>query len=71
MVIILEHFDIQWFSAYSKYPAGYDINTYDGSNGNYTDNVDGSVPYGIYACQDGYIDIGQNTWVEEKHFDVK
>ena len=26
----LEHFDVQWFYAYSKYPSGYQIRHYDG-----------------------------------------
>lgn len=67
----LEHFNVQWFYAYSNYPIGYGINTYDAPNGNYTGNVDGSVPYGIYSRKDGYIDIGQSRWVREEHFDVK
>ncbi|PER12886.1 N-acetylmuramoyl-L-alanine amidase [Bacillus cereus] len=66
-----EHLDVQWFYAYSKYPAGYGINTYKGPNGEWTGNVDGSVPYGIFARKDGYIDIGQNTWVKEEHFNVR
>ncbi|MEC2733530.1 MULTISPECIES: N-acetylmuramoyl-L-alanine amidase [Bacillus cereus group] len=66
-----EHFEVEWFHAYSKYPAGYGINTYDGPNGNYKGNVDGSYPYGIFARKDGYIDIGQNTWVKEEHFNVR
>ncbi|HDX9637113.1 peptidoglycan recognition protein family protein [Bacillus cereus group sp. MYBK108-2] len=66
-----EHFEVEWFHAYSKYPAGYGINTYDGPNGKYKGNVDGSYPYGIFARKDGYIDIGQNTWVKEEHFNVR
>ncbi|MEC2467915.1 M23 family metallopeptidase [Bacillus cereus] len=66
-----EHFEVEWFHAYSKYPAGYGINTYDGPNGNYKGNVDGSYPYGIFARKDGYIDIGQNTWVKEEHFNIR
>ncbi|MCU4979586.1 N-acetylmuramoyl-L-alanine amidase [Bacillus cereus] len=66
-----EHFEVEWFHAYSKYPAGYGINTYDGPNGNYKGNVDGSYPYGIFARKDGYIDIGKNTWVKEEHFNVR
>lgn len=66
-----EHFNVQWFYAYSKYPSGYGINTYDGPDGNYTGYIDGSVSYSIYARKDGYLDIGQNTWVLEEHFDVK
>ncbi|QWG70436.1 M23 family metallopeptidase (plasmid) [Bacillus mycoides] len=67
----LEHFDVQWFSAYSKYPPGGGINTYDGPNGNYTGFVDGSVPYRVFGRLNGYIDIGNNTWVKEEHFDVR
>ncbi|MCU4781983.1 N-acetylmuramoyl-L-alanine amidase [Bacillus cereus] len=66
-----EHFEVEWFHAYSKYPAGYGINTYDGPNGKYKGNVDGSYPYGIFARKDGYIDIGQNTWVKEEHFNIR
>ncbi|MFJ8118356.1 lysozyme family protein [Bacillus mycoides] len=67
----LEHFDVQWFSAYSKYPPGGGINTYDGPNGNYTGFVDGSVPYRVYGRLNDYIDIGNNTWVKEEHFNVR
>ncbi|KAB2399935.1 MULTISPECIES: M23 family metallopeptidase [Bacillus cereus group] len=67
----LEHFDVQWFSAYSKYPSGSGINTYDSPNGNYTGFVDGSVPYRILARKDGYLAIGNNAWVKEEHFNVR
>ncbi|OPD43682.1 lysozyme family protein [Bacillus thuringiensis] len=67
----LEHFDVQWFSAYSKYPPGGGINTYDGPNGNYTGFVDGSVPYRLLGRRDGYLGIGNNAWVKEEHFDVR
>ncbi|WP_267414104.1 lysozyme family protein [Bacillus sp. GC_Bacil_1] len=67
----LEHFDVQWFSAYSKYPPGGGINTYDGPNGNYTGFVDGSVPYRLLGRKDGYLGIGNNAWVKEEHFDVR
>ncbi|NKX14392.1 lysozyme family protein [Bacillus cereus] len=67
----LEHFDVQWFSAYSKYPPGGGINTYDGPNGNYTGFVDGSVPYRLLGRKDGYLGIGNNVWVKEEHFDVR
>ncbi|PEW14821.1 MULTISPECIES: M23 family metallopeptidase [Bacillus cereus group] len=67
----LEHFDVQWFSAYSKYPPGGGINTYDGPNGNYTGFVDGSVPYRVFGRLNGYIDIGNNAWVKEEHFNVR
>ncbi|EOP60898.1 antigen [Bacillus cereus VDM053] len=66
-----EHFDVQWFYAYSKYPAGAGINTYNGPNGEWTGNVDGSVAYEIYARKDGYIAIGPNAWVKEEHFNVR
>ncbi len=67
----LEHFEVDWFFAYSKYPAGYGINTYDGPNGNYTGNVDGSTPYRLSGRKDGYLDIGGNRWLKEEHFDVR
>ncbi|MFS8355104.1 hypothetical protein ABHN12_28935 (plasmid) [Bacillus nitratireducens] len=47
----------RWFIAYSKYPASYGINTYDGPNGDYTGNIDKSVPYRIYERQEGYLSI--------------
>ncbi|PFF53451.1 peptidase M23, partial [Bacillus thuringiensis] len=25
----------------------------------------------VFARKDGYIDIGQNTWVKEEHFNVR
>ncbi|PES73390.1 peptidase M23, partial [Bacillus thuringiensis] len=25
----------------------------------------------VFARKDGYIDIGQNTWVQEEHFNVR
>ncbi|KMN42012.1 glycoside hydrolase family 25 protein [Bacillus sp. LK2] len=67
----LEHFEVDWFFAYSKYPAGYGINTYDGPNGNYTGNVDGSTPYRVSGRKDGYLDIGGNRWLKEEHFNVR
>ncbi|MEB8645808.1 lysozyme family protein, partial [Bacillus cereus] len=44
---------------------------YDGPNGNYTGFVDGSAPYRVFGRLNGYIDIGNNTWVKEEHFNVK
>jgi peptidoglycan LD-endopeptidase CwlK len=66
-----EHFTIKWFLAYSKYPAGYGINTYDGPNGNFTGRIGGFSGYQLYARRNGYMDIGQNRWVKEEHFDVR
>ncbi|MGE7864705.1 glycoside hydrolase family 25 protein [Bacillus paramycoides] len=67
----LEHFNIQWFYAYSKYAPGYEIRTYDGPNGNDTGAVDGKVPYRIWNRQDGYVDIGGNKWIKEEHVQIK
>ncbi|HDR3886562.1 TPA: glycoside hydrolase family 25 protein [Bacillus cereus] len=67
----LEHFNVQWFYAYSKYTPGYEIRTYDGPNGNDTGAVDGKVPYRIWNRQDGYIDIGGNKWIKEEHVRIK
>ncbi|MBC6972970.1 N-acetylmuramoyl-L-alanine amidase [Bacillus sp. Xin] len=65
-----EHVTVQWFRAYSKYPPGYGINTYD-ADGHCTGNVDGTNSYEIYSRQNGWLDIGQSTFVEEKHFNIK
>lgn len=67
----LEHFDVQWFHAYSKYPPGYEIRTFDSPNGNDTGAVDGRVPYRIWNRQDGYVDIGGNKWIKEEHVIIK
>ncbi|HHT7236836.1 MULTISPECIES: glycoside hydrolase family 25 protein [Bacillus] len=67
----LEHFNVQWFYAYSKYTPGYEIRTYDGPNGNDTGAVDGKVPYRIWNRQDGYVDIGGNKWIKEEHVQIK
>ncbi|MBC6972572.1 N-acetylmuramoyl-L-alanine amidase [Bacillus sp. Xin] len=69
-----KHFDVQWFRAYSKYPAGYGINTYTAPGapvGSFKGRVDGTTAYDIYSREDGWIDIGQQTFVEEKHFDIR
>ncbi|SEB23299.1 hypothetical protein SAMN04488146_1663, partial [Bacillus nitratireducens] len=39
--------------------------------GSYLGRMDGSLPYDIYSRKDGWIDIGQNTWVEEKQSDIR
>ncbi|MBJ8072630.1 MULTISPECIES: glycoside hydrolase family 25 protein [Bacillus] len=67
----LEHFNVQWFYAYSKYTPGYEIRTHDGPNGNDTGAVDGKVPYRIWNRQDGYVDIGGNKWIKEEHVQIK
>ncbi|MEI5869263.1 peptidase M23 [Bacillus albus] len=67
----MEYFDVQWFHAYSKYPAGYSINTYAVPNGNFTGRVDGTVSYDIYYRKGGLIAIDSKKYVEEKYFDIK
>lgn len=67
----LEHFDVQWFYAYTKYWPGYQIRTYDGPNGNDTGFVDGSEPYQLFNRQDGHVDIGGNHWIREEHVIIK
>ncbi|KFN01804.1 N-acetylmuramoyl-L-alanine amidase [Bacillus clarus] len=69
--VYLKHFDVQWFYAYSKYPPGYEIHTFDGPNGNDTGAVDGRVPYRVWNHQNGYVDIGKNTWIKEEHINIK
>ncbi|ATI51314.1 MULTISPECIES: glycoside hydrolase family 25 protein [Bacillus] len=67
----LEHFDVQWFYAYSKYPSGYQIRHYDGPNGKDTGFVDGSEPYRLFGRQDGHVDIGGNRWIREEHVVIR
>ncbi|EEL87957.1 TPA: glycoside hydrolase family 25 protein [Bacillus nitratireducens] len=67
----LEHFNVQWYYAYSKYTPGYEIRTYDGPNGNDTGAVDGKIPYRIWNRQDGYVDLGGNKWIKEEHVQIK
>ncbi|OJE38842.1 N-acetylmuramoyl-L-alanine amidase [Bacillus proteolyticus] len=67
----LEHFNVQWYYAYSKYTPGYEIRTYDGPNGNDTGAVDVKIPYRIWNRQDGYVDIGGNKWIKEEHVQIK
>jgi len=42
----LEHFDVEWFHAYSKYPPGYGISVLNKPECiNHIDNIDGTTPY--------------------------
>ncbi|MGG2091221.1 GH25 family lysozyme [Bacillus sp. S13(2024)] len=66
-----EHFKVQWFYAYSKFPEGYGINTYYAPNGNYTGSISSTVGYAIWARQDGWLCLGNNSWVKEEHFNIK
>jgi len=67
-----EHVSIQWFRAYSKYPAGWGVNTYNKPGGDFTGNVDGSKPYDIWERRDGYVRIDETgNWVKEEHFVIK
>ncbi|MEY8347269.1 GH25 family lysozyme [Bacillus cereus] len=68
----LTHFDVEWFQAYSKYPAGYEVNYYEEPECiNFKGVINGSVSYRIWARKEGAIDIGQNSWVKEKHVVIK
>ncbi|MBD5799986.1 N-acetylmuramoyl-L-alanine amidase [Bacillus pseudomycoides] len=69
-----EHFDVQWFRAYSKYPPGYGINTYSAPgalDGSFKGQVDGTTSYDIYSRDNGWVDIGNQTFVKEEHFNIK
>ncbi|MGG2091932.1 M15 family metallopeptidase [Bacillus sp. S13(2024)] len=66
-----EHFKVQWFYAYSKFPEGYGINTYDAPNGNYTGSISSTTSYAIWARQNGWLCLGNNCWVKEEHFNIK
>lgn len=67
----LEHFDVQWFYACTKYWPGYQIRIYDGPNGKDIGFVDGSKPYQLFNREDGYVDIGGNRWIREEHVTIK
>ncbi len=68
----LEKFDVNWFHAYSKYPAGYGIAVHSEPEcTNYIDNIDGTVPYRVWGKHLGAIDIGGNRWIKAEHVTIK
>ncbi|WP_410982473.1 GH25 family lysozyme [Bacillus cereus] len=68
----LDHFDVEWFCAYSKYPAGYGVNYYaEPECINFKGVIDGSISYRVWDRKDGAIDIGQSSWIKEEHVVIK
>ncbi|PGW30425.1 peptidase M23 [Bacillus cereus] len=65
-----EHFNFWPFKAISKYPEGWGVNYYDGIDGQYKGTISSKAPFMIYARKEGWIDIGNNSWAPEKHFDI-
>ncbi|PFW07141.1 lysozyme, partial [Bacillus cereus] len=65
-----EHFNFWPFKAVSKYPEGWGVNYYDGIDGQYKGTISSKAPFMIYARKEGWIDIGNNSWAPEKHFDI-
>jgi N-acetylmuramoyl-L-alanine amidase CwlA len=64
-------FNVQWFQAYSKYPAGYGVNIFDAPNGNYLGYVDGSKPYTLWSRGNGWVEIEEGKFALEEHFDIR
>ncbi|PEB39602.1 GH25 family lysozyme [Bacillus pseudomycoides] len=68
----LEHFDVEWFHAYSNYPVGYGINYYaEPECINFKGLIDGSSSYRVWARKEGAIDIGQSSWIKEEQVVIK
>ncbi|PEL80009.1 glycoside hydrolase family 25 protein [Bacillus wiedmannii] len=68
----LEHFDVEWFHAYSKYPPGYGIAVHNEPECiNHIDNIDGTTPYRVWDKHLDAIDIGGNQWIKAKHVTIK
>ncbi|WP_144504094.1 glycoside hydrolase family 25 protein [Bacillus mycoides] len=68
----LEHFDVEWFHAYSKYPPGYGIAVHSEPECiNHIDNIDGTVPYRVLGKHLDAIDIGGNRWIKAEHITIK
>lgn len=67
----LEHFDVDWFHAYSKYPPGYGIAVHSEPECmNHIDNIDGTVPYRVWGKHLDAIDIGGNRWIKAEHVTI-
>ncbi|HDX9607388.1 TPA: glycoside hydrolase family 25 protein [Bacillus cereus] len=68
----LEHFDVEWFHAYSKYPPGYGIAVHSEPECiNHIDDIDGTVPYRVWGKHLDAIDIGGNRWIKAEHITIK
>lgn len=57
--------------AISKYPDGYGVNYYSAPNGNFKGRITNKIPYIVYAVKDGYVDVGQSSWIPMEHVDFK
>ncbi|MEB8804494.1 glycoside hydrolase family 25 protein [Bacillus cereus] len=70
--VYLKHFNVKWFYATSKYPVGYGVNYYEEPECmNYKGNIDGSTPFRVWGRVGNAVDIGQNSWIPEKHVIIK
>ncbi|HFK1438958.1 GH25 family lysozyme [Bacillus cereus] len=68
----LKHFNVKWFYATSKYPVGYEVNYYEEPECmNYKGNIDGSTSFRVWGRVGNAVDIGQNSWIPEKHVIIK
>ncbi|EOP25416.1 MULTISPECIES: glycoside hydrolase family 25 protein [Bacillus] len=70
--VYLKHFDVRWYYASSKYPVGYGVNYYGEPECiNYKGNIDGSTSYRVWGRVKNAVDIGQSSWIPEKHLIIK
>ena len=70
--VYLNHFNVKWFYATSKYPVGYGVNYYEEPECmNYKGNIDGSTSFRVWGRVGNAVDIGQNSWIPEKHVIIK
>jgi hypothetical protein len=53
------------------YPSGHAINTSSSPNGGYKSKVYGGETYKVYNYQEGYHDIGNNTWIHDSFVEFK
>ncbi len=69
--IPLESMDFKRYTATSKYPKGYGVNYYDAPNGTYKGRITEPIPYLVYARKNGWVDIGQSSWIPEEHLIIE
>ncbi|MEN0666895.1 M23 family metallopeptidase [Caldifermentibacillus hisashii] len=56
-------------TAISKFPEGYGVNYYDSPNGTFKGRITRKIPYIVYEESDGWIDIGQSSWIKLENMD--
>lgn len=69
--IKLEHMDFNRYTARSKYPENYGVNYYSAPNGTFKGRIYAPTPYWVYARKDGWVDIGNSSWIPEEHLIIQ